>query len=129
MLTSILKRESAVTVGIAEAVAIYLIYQHQLPSNADTRSISPHNSDIESSRKQAAWESAALLGVVFLISRDLNAFIIGGIALLGVDTSYKHANAVNPASGKADMSGGNQSIAPSFGGPHSLPDYSDSASA
>lgn len=122
-ITSILRRENAVTVGLLTAVAEYLIYQHELPSNADVRGAAPHNTDVEAARKQAAWESAALLGAVFLVTRDLNAFIIGGIALVGVDASYKHANAVNPSTGKADMGTSGQSISNVY----PLPDYTDSS--
>lgn len=123
-IVSILRRENAATVGILEAVAIYLIYQHQLPANADVRSAAPHNDDVEATRRQAAWESAALLGLIFLTTRDLNAFIIGGIALIGIDSSYKHANAVHPMTGRVDVNVGGQSV---MGDVHSLPDYNDDA--
>lgn len=123
MIQSVLRRENAVTVGLLQAVGVYLIYQHQLPTAADVRTASPHNEDVESSRKQAAWESAALLGVVFAMTRDLNAFILGGIALIGIDSSYKHSNAVNPATGRADISSGGQAISSVY----PLADYDDSA--
>lgn len=128
MPTSILRQESSVTVGLLEAVGIYLIYQHSMPAaTSDLMAAPPHNTDVESGRKHAAIESAMLLGLVLVISRDLNAFIIGGLALIGVDMSFKHANAVVPGTGKADKGNGGQSIGPSM--THNLPDYtSDDAS-
>lgn len=127
-LLSSLKRDSAAMVGVLEALGIYLIYQHALPSAADTRSLPAHNNDIEVSRKHAAYESAGLLGVVFLVTHDLNAFIIGGIALVGIDSVYKHANSVNPATGRADGSShSGQTISSS--GPYSLPSQDDYLSA
>lgn len=103
LIPSVLRRENSITVGLLVAVGTYLIYTHQLPQNADVRGVQPHNDDIEATRKQAAWESLGLLGVVTLLSRDLNVFIIGGLALVGIDATYKHANAFNPNTGRVDQ--------------------------
>lgn len=101
--TSILRRESAPVVGLLEAIAVYALYSHALPTLGDVRGVSPDNSDVESARKHAAIESTVLLGVVFAITRDFNAFIIGGVATILVDMSFKHANMVNPATGRAQV--------------------------
>ena len=127
-LKSVLKPPESITVGIAEAAAIYMIYQSALPSHADIRSAPANNTDIESARKAAAWKSAGILGFVFLLSRDINSFFIGGLALGGVDYMAKHSNGINPATGKlsaaagAVTSGGNATAYP-------VPDYTDSAYA
>ena len=105
-----MRRENAATVGLLEALGVYAIYNLHMPASADLRGAPAHNTDAESSRKQAAWESGALLLAVAAITKDMNAFIIGGIALVAIDMSYKHANAVNPATGKADVANGGQSI-------------------
>jgi hypothetical protein len=100
-LSSVLKApDSQVTVGLAEAAAVYVIYQHALPNHSDIRSADAHNTDIEASRKRAAWMSAALIGLVFFMTQDINSALIGGAALAGADLMIKHANAVNPATGK-----------------------------
>ncbi|MCW2899983.1 MAG: hypothetical protein JWO67_2248 [Streptosporangiaceae bacterium] len=105
-LKSVLKPDSAVMVGLAEAAAVYVIYNSALPSHADIRSAPPHDQTIESSRKAAAYKSAAVLGFIFLLTRDLNSFLIGGLALGGIDYMAKHSNGVNPATGKlADAAG------------------------
>jgi hypothetical protein len=100
-LKSILKPDSSVTIGVAEAAAIYVIYQTALPNHADIRTAAPHNADIESARKMAAWKSVALIGLIWLMTQDNNSAIIAGAALGGIDLMAKHANAVNPATGKA----------------------------
>jgi hypothetical protein len=116
------KPEGGIYAGLAQGVAIYLIYQSALPPHADIRTAQADNGDIEAARKGAAYKSAALLGVVFLLSRDLNAFIIGGTELFGIDYLAKHHNMINPLSGKFDTgSAGGQSTAPS--NVYSLPDY------
>jgi len=105
-LKSVLKPDSSVTVGLAEAAAIYVIYQSALPNHADIRSAPAHDSTIDAARKTAAWKSAAVLGFVFLLTQDVNSFLIGGLALSGIDIMTKHANGVNPATGKlADAPG------------------------
>lgn len=124
-----LKPPESIMVGLAEAGAVYAIYQSSLPNHADIRSAPAHNNDIEAARKQAAWKSAAVLGFVFLLSRDVNSFFIGGLALAGVDYLAKHSNGINPMTGK--LSGG--STISSAGDDnitaYPVPDYADSAEA
>jgi hypothetical protein len=127
-LKSVLKPDSSVTIGLAEAAAVYVIYQSALPSHADLRSAPAHDQDIEGARKAAAWKAASILGLVFLITQDVNSFLIGGAALGGIDFMAKHANAVNPATGKADVGQAAVSnLAPVSQFP--MADYADSDSA
>lgn len=129
MIKSILKPESAVTTGVLEAIGIYLIYNQTLPNLIDLKSAPAHDDTAESTRRAAAIESAVLLGAVFGITRDFNAFIIGGIALIAIDTMFKHGNAINPGTGRVDMSGQGDSIAPSLATAYPLPDYSSDVAA
>jgi len=76
----------------------------------------PNNTDVEKARKGAAWKSAALITLVFLVARDLNSYIISGGALVGIDYMYKHHNAIEPTTGMLDTGGG-PSIAPGTGAP------------
>lgn len=124
-MTSIFQRpEGGIYAGLAQGVAIYLIYQSALPSHADIRVAQPDNPDIEAARKGAAYKSAALLGVIFLLTRDLNAFIIGGTELFGIDYLAKHSNMINPGSGKLDRVNSGVVVAPS--NVYNMPDYSQS---
>ena len=125
MRSNLMSPDSSTVVGLLTAAGVYLIYNNSLPSIADARTAEPHNNDLESARKGAAWKSAALLGVVFLVAKDINSYIISGAALVGIDYLHKHANAVHPHTGKVDMSGGGMSIAPSLAEEYSLPDYSE----
>lgn len=112
MFKSILKPESGIGVGVITAIGVYEIYKNALPTATAVRNASPHDTDVEGARKGAAIKSAVLVGGVFLLSRDLNAFILSGSALIGIDYMFKHSNAINPGTGKLDASGGGQSIAP-----------------
>lgn len=121
-LTSVFKApENSITVGLAEAAAVYVIYQSALPNHADIRSADPHNTDVEASRKRAAWKAASILGLVFLITQDLNSFLIGGAALAGIDLMVKHANAVHPGTGTMAPAG--PAAAGDNVGAFPLPDY------
>lgn len=133
-LKSVLKPDSSVMVGLAEAAAVYVIYQSALPSHADIRSAPAHDQTIESARKAAAWKSAAVLGFVFLLTQDVNSFLIGGLALGGIDLMTKHANGTNPQTGKLQTPGATITTAQGqqqAGGPDNaeafpLADYADS---
>ena len=123
-ITSVIKApEGSITIGLAEAAAVYAIYQSALPNQADIRSADPHNSDIESARRAAAWKAAAMLGLVFLITHDLNSFLIGGAALGGIDYMVKHANGVHPATGR--LSGPQEGVPADNDVAFPLADYAD----
>lgn len=127
-LTSVIKApEGSITIGLAEAAAVYAIYMSAMPSHTDIRSADPHNVDVEGARKVAAWKSAAILGLVFLITQDLNSFLIGGAALGGIDLMVKHANAVHPATGK--MAGAEASIPADNDVAFPMADYADTQPA
>lgn len=100
MAFSKLQPDSATTVGLLTAAGVYLIYNNALPRVADIRTIESQNKDVDVSRRMAAYKSAALIGIVFLVARDLNSYIISGAALIGIDLMYRHADAVNPQTGK-----------------------------
>lgn len=54
----------------------------------------PNEDNVDRARKGAAWKSAALITLVFLVARDINSYIISGGALIGIDYMYKHNNAI-----------------------------------
>lgn len=130
---SILKPPESIAIGLAEAAAIYTIYNAALPSHADIRTAPANDATIEAARKAAAWKCAAVLGFVFLISRDVNSFLIGGIALGGIDYLSKHSNGINPKTGKLSAAPAAGATIASAGagdsnaGAYPMPDYQDSA--
>jgi hypothetical protein len=100
-LKSIIKApENAMLVGLGEVAVIYTLYQKAVPNDTDVRSASALDRDVEASRRHAAWQSAFLIGLVFLITSDINSAVIGGAGLAGIDLMTKHANGVNPNTGK-----------------------------
>lgn len=120
--------DSGTVVGLLTAAGVYLIYNNALPSAADIRVSGAHDSDVEAERKKAAYLSVGLVGATFLVSRDLNSYIISGLALIAMDLFYKHSNGVNPETGKLDTtSSSGASIAPDgLANAYPMPEYSDS---
>jgi hypothetical protein len=131
-LKSILKPDGSLMLGVAELAAVGLIYQSALPSHADIASAPANDATIETRRKAAAWKSAAVIGFVFLLSHDLNSFLLGGLGLAGFDIMVKHANGTNPATGKLQAAPGSaitgSAQAPAAHNSESfpMPDYGDS---
>ena len=114
---------SGVALGLGEAIAVYLVYSSALPAHADIRAVgTPNDENIDAVRKGAAVKSAGLIGLVFLLTRDLNAFIVSGAALTGIDYMAKHHNSINPSTGKwSTDTSGPSSVAPS--NVYSMPEY------
>lgn len=124
---SILSPDTSVMVGLAEGAVVVTVYQHMLPNAASIRvSDTPHDKDIESARKAAAWTSAGVIGFLFLLTRDKNAALIGGLVLAGLDYMVKHSNGFNPATGKLHSDSQDSIAADAIAqNVYPLPDYSD----
>lgn len=95
-----LKPSESVMVSMATAGMVYGIYQYSLPSVAETHATDAHNVSLDSGRKKAMWTSAAVVGGMFLMTRDPNVFMIGGASFLALEWSYRHANSTDPKNGK-----------------------------
>jgi hypothetical protein len=117
--------ESSVSVGLVEATVVYAVYMQSVPNMTDVRAANPHDSDVEASRKRAAWLSAGFVGLVFLLTQDRNSALIGAAAIAGLDAMVKHANAVHPGTGKMAESQGANGAAVDNDTAMALPDYGD----
>jgi hypothetical protein len=119
---SILNPSQSVGVGIGIAAVDLLIFQMHLPPITDIRTASPTNPanpakpgnpDVETARRQAVMYCVGINGLISLITRDWNVFLIGGIATVSMSYISAHANAVNPLTGK--MAGATQSLGSEVG--------------
>lgn len=130
MFKSILNPDTSVLVGLANGGIIIGIYSGALPTVATIRTADPQDRDIESSRKMAAWTSAAVLSFMFLLTRDRNSFLIGGLVLGGVDFLVKHSNGMDPVTGfLTAMDGhGGQPLDDETASIYPLPDYAEQES-
>lgn len=109
-------------VGVGAAFAAILIYQHFMPRIADIRTAEPFNTDIESSERAALFASSGFVLVTAGLTKSIEVFIIGGLAIVLIDFVTKHANAVHPDTGKM------ASAEPQAGGTSEsfpMPDYAN----
>lgn len=97
----ILNPDQSVVASLAAMTAVYGLYSYGLPSVADIRTAAPGNKDIESAERAAAWQAAAVVSGISLITRDPTIFIIGGATIVGLSWWVRHANMVDPQSSKA----------------------------
>lgn len=96
-----LKPEVSIGMGVAVAALVYGVYSNITPGMADIRAAQPGNGDVEGTRKQAAWMSAAVVSGVSLIAKDPTVFVIGGSMVIMLDWFTRHANEVDPRTGRA----------------------------
>ena len=88
-------------IGAITAVGNIAIYNHMVGANiADIRLAEPFDADMESAERRALFASLAFTGIVAVLTRSKEVFIIGGAVILFEDFTIKHANAVNPDTGK-----------------------------
>jgi hypothetical protein len=125
MLKSILKPSESVAVGIGIGVVDAFIFQHAVPNLADIRTAAPQNTDVDTARRQATAECIAVNGLVSLMTRDWNVFLIGGVITVGLSYFTVHANAVYPQSGTMSAPG-EAPVNTDAAAQYPLPDYSDS---
>jgi hypothetical protein len=118
--------ESAVTVGLAEAGIVYAVYSHALPPMTDIRAAQPLDVDVSAARRRAAIMSASIIGLVFVMTRDINSTLIGAAALAGIDLTVKHCNGVHPSTGRLVELGG--SAVADNDTAWALPEYADATS-
>jgi hypothetical protein len=104
----------AVEIGVLAGVGDLIIYQHFVPPISDVRMQAPMNKNIEGSERTALYAGIVWTVLVTAFTQKIETFAIAGGVLAVLDFAYKHAIAVNPASGK---------MADSSQGAYSLPDY------
>lgn len=100
-MASILKPEMSIVAALATGTMVYGLYQMALPSVADVRSIDQQNKDIESAERLAGWTSAALVSAVSLLAKDPTIFTVGAGMVVALSWWHRHADMVNPLTGKA----------------------------
>jgi hypothetical protein len=96
-----LNDESSVAIGLAVGGVAFTIFNMSLPPLTDIRAAEPENGDIFAAERTATWLAAGLVTGTALIVRDATVFVIGGTVVVAMAWLYRHANEVNPVSGKA----------------------------
>lgn len=108
-----LKPEVSVPVAVACGGLVFAIYQMSLPSLADSRAVETGNRDLGAAERQALWTSVGVCSGISLIAGDPTPFIVGGLMACGLSWLHRHANAVDPLTGRlSDLIGDGAMRAP-----------------
>jgi len=108
------KPETSLMVGLATATVVFAVFQSSMPSVADVRSATPHNSSVDRSRKTATWTAAGAVAAISLMAQDPTVFTLGGAMVVVLDFSHRIANSQHGTTGKLVP-------APAAGGPAVTP--------
>lgn len=88
--------------GIVVGAVDVLIWRHFVPNVADIRTAPAHDTDLEKAERLALLAGAGFTLLVAGFAKSAEVFAIGGAVLVALDFATKHANAVNPNSGKVE---------------------------
>ena len=97
---AVLNPSQSVAIGIGLGAVDAFIFSTHLPNAADVRTAQPGNADVDATRRQAVGLCIAVNGLVSVMTRNWDVFLIGGIVTVGIAFFYAHANAVDPSTGK-----------------------------
>jgi hypothetical protein len=98
---SVLKPEISIPAALALGVAVYGIFQVNLPNITEVRAADMGDKDVDAAERAATWESAGLVATISLVAKDPTIFLVGGLITIALAWKYRHANMVHPATGKA----------------------------
>lgn len=102
-MAKLLPPQTSLGVALATVTVVGFVYSKALPPVADMRVADSQNRDLSSSERAATLASAGAVAAISLIARDPDIFIIGGIFTIGMAWWHRHANLVDPATGKATV--------------------------
>lgn len=100
-MASLLKPEASLGLSLATATVVYGIYTAALPNVADARSIDQRNTDLEAAERLAGWTAAGVVAGISLLAKDPTIFIFGSGMVIAMSWWHRHADMVNPLTGKA----------------------------
>jgi hypothetical protein len=109
----------AVELGVLVGLVNTVIFLHFMPPVSDIKTVPQNNPDIESSERTALMVTTAFTLLVAGFARSWDTFLVGGAVIVGTDFAFKHANAVNPTTGKMTTQPENAGL----DNVHPLPDY------
>jgi hypothetical protein len=96
-----LKPNEEMQVAALSAAIVYGIFQLDAPNKADVKASAPGNPVVHGSVKTAVWTSAIVVSAISLLAKAPTVFVVGGLMTVVEGWTYYHANAFDPAQGKA----------------------------
>lgn len=125
-----LKAEISLPIALATAAVVYGIYQTKLPSVAESRLSQPNNQHLQSARRAATIEAAAVVGGISLLAKDPTILVVGGALVVVEDWIHRHADATHPQTGAlVPQSTGATEVTPPGNASAIVATYQDSAAS
>lgn len=90
----------SMTLGIATAGGVFMIYGAKIGPCADVQMTQPGDPSVNSSIRKAGWEAILLATAMTLLSRDLNVAILGFGAVILEHTMYLHSSMASGTTGQ-----------------------------
>jgi len=96
-----LPRATSIGTGLAVAGLVVALFMSNTPNLADIRVSNPADDDIDAAERATAWQAAAVVAGISLLAQDPTIFVIGGTTVIGMAWITRHANQVDPETGRA----------------------------
>jgi hypothetical protein len=96
-----LKPNESLMASAAVVTAVYATFQMTLPAVVDERVAPVGDADLLAGERVATWTAAGLVSVVSLLAKDPTIFVLGGLTVVLLSWTHKHAIEVNPLTGRA----------------------------
>lgn len=93
--------EVSIPTSIATGAIVWAIYATALPNITDARVGGQHDPHLASTERMATWTALGVVSGISLIAKDPNVFIVGGAMTVALAWWHRHANAVDPSTGRA----------------------------
>lgn len=96
-----MKAEVSIAMGLGVGALVGVIYTHAMPSLIDHRVGDQGDDMARKAERTAAITSAMVVTGVAALAKDPTVFVIGGSIVIGFSLWHRHANQVNPLTGRA----------------------------
>jgi hypothetical protein len=96
-----LSPEGNIGLALVTGTLVVGIFSMQLSSPLDVRTVEAGDADVEAQERNATWMAAVAVSGISLIAKSPETFTVGGLFVVGMAWTYRHANAVSPLTKKA----------------------------
>jgi hypothetical protein len=90
-----LKPNESLMLAAATLAVVYGTYSLMMPGVADTKALPGNVPDIDSTEKTATAVAAGTVGAVSLLAKSPEVLVIGGLGVIALGWTYKHASKVD----------------------------------
>ena len=100
MVSPIFKPENSVIAGLGVVGLVWADYSLHMGSTSAVHLSPANHPALETSRAKAGYTAAILVAGIALIAHDPNIIILGGMAIIVMEISMRHAIMTDPQTGQ-----------------------------